>query len=313
MPLINHCNGGVSVVDLCAQVEDFDVIPSGTNTLTIVWTAPDDNSFVGTRIVRKTGSAPTDINDGTVVYEGTSLFYTDTSLIAGITYYYRAFAYNAKKRYQTSMCTAYATTTELNRLIFANNDWQYIINACKQRLPVIRFWDTGDWKDMTINSQSQRIDIIGKDHDTYDGTRKAAISFQLHDCLNESRGHATADDDQSYDDLLALLPEEVQNSIASVLKRTNAENVFMKLFPLSYTELFSGTIGTDNPQIEGAQYEYYAAGNSKIKYVLSTAVDWWLRTNVRPSVSNFGYIDSSGLANYTYYNTNKYINFGFCF
>lgn len=318
MPLINRCGGGVSVVDLCAQVEGFAIIPSGSNSLTVVWSAPKDDSFVGARIVRKTGSAPTGINDGTVVYEGTALSYTDTGLLAGTTYYYRAFAYNAKKRYQTASCTAYATTTELNRLIFANNDWQYISTACKQRLPVIRFWNTGDSKEMTIDGDSFSVDIIGKDHDVYSNLEIAALSFQLHDCLAKKTSHAVATADQSYDFYLNLLPEEIRSSILMVVKRTNGKDIPMKLFPLSYTELFGGTFGTNNPQIEGEQYEYYKAGNSKIKYAWvqyqgTQAVDWWLRTNVSPSVSNFGYIKASGQPSAAYYNDQKYINFGFCF
>ena len=70
MPLINHCNGGGGTPQLCGQVENFK---AGLGNLSAIlsWTAPspdEDNSFVGARIVRKTGSAPTGISDGTVVY-----------------------------------------------------------------------------------------------------------------------------------------------------------------------------------------------------------------------------------------------------
>lgn len=111
MPLINRCGGGGGTPQLCGQVENFIARP-GNLEAELLWQAPDpdeDSSFVGVRIVRKVGSIPTSINDGTVVYEGTALTYTDTGLTAGITYYYRAFAYNAKKKYQTAMCTATLT------------------------------------------------------------------------------------------------------------------------------------------------------------------------------------------------------------
>ena len=105
MPLINRCGGGGGTPQLCGQVDNF-VVHAGNLSAILSWTAPspdEDSSFIGTRIVRKTGSAPTSIHDGTVVYEGTALTYTDTGLTAGTTYYYRAFAYNAKQKYQTAM------------------------------------------------------------------------------------------------------------------------------------------------------------------------------------------------------------------
>ena len=102
MPLINRCGGGGGTPQLCGQVENFKVIPGSTAlSARLSWEAPtvdEDSSFVGVRIVRKAGSAPEKVSDGTVVYEGTALTYTDTGLTAGTTYYYRAFAYNAKKK-----------------------------------------------------------------------------------------------------------------------------------------------------------------------------------------------------------------------
>ena len=162
MPLINRCGGGGGTPQLCGQVENFKVLP-GTTALTAVlsWTAPspdEDNSFVGARIVRKIGSAPTGINDGTVVYEGTALTYTDTGLTAGTTYYYRAFAYNAKKKYQTAYRVASRTAMALNSN-FASNTWEQIIAAC-QSGSVPDTWVTGDSKIMTIDGADYQIDIM---------------------------------------------------------------------------------------------------------------------------------------------------------
>ena len=106
MPLINNYYGGGSTPQLCKQVDNFKVVIAPGLKALLTWSAPtkdEDNSFVGARIVRKIGSAPINVNDGTVVYEGTKLNYTDTDLIEGTTYYYRAFAYNIKTAYQTAM------------------------------------------------------------------------------------------------------------------------------------------------------------------------------------------------------------------
>ena len=155
MPLINRCGGGGGTPQLCGQVENFKVVP-GTTALTAVlsWTAPspdEDNSFVGARIVRKTGSTPTGINDGTVVYEGTALTYTDTGLTAGTTYYYRAFAYNARTKYQTAKRTASLTALSVGvELVFGNNSWSAIRHVSDLGIAQ-NFWSVGDRKQITIN------------------------------------------------------------------------------------------------------------------------------------------------------------------
>ena len=155
MPLINRCGGGGGTPQLCGQVENFKVVP-GTTALTaaLSWTAPshdEDNSFVGARIVRKTSSAPTGINDGTVVYEGTALTYTDTGLTAGTTYYYRAFAYNAKKKYQTAKRTVSLKALAVGvDLVFGNNSWS-AIRQVSDLGEAQNFWSVGDRKQITIN------------------------------------------------------------------------------------------------------------------------------------------------------------------
>ena len=157
MPLINRCGGGGGTPQLCGQVENFKVIP-GTTALTAVlsWTAPspdEDNSFVGARIVRKTGSAPTGINDGTVIYEGTALTYTDTGLTAGTTYYYRAFAYNARTKYQTAKRTVSLTAMAVGvDMVFGNNSWS-AIRQVSDLGEAQNFWSVGDRKQITINGK----------------------------------------------------------------------------------------------------------------------------------------------------------------
>ena len=65
---------------------------------------------------------------------------------------------------------------------FADNTWAQIIDAChKNKVPAT--WVVGNQKTMTINGTAYAIDIIGKSHDDYaDGSGKAPLTFQLHDC-----------------------------------------------------------------------------------------------------------------------------------
>lgn len=163
MPLINHAGSGGGTPQLCAQVENFKVLP-GTTALTAVlsWTAPsldEDNSFVGARIVRKIGSAPTGINDGTVVYEGTALSYTDTGLTAETTYYYRAFAYNAKKKYQTELRVVSIVAKNINiSTVLNDNTWESI-QVVSDLGQGANFWAIGDCKAVTLGGS---ITVLGK-------------------------------------------------------------------------------------------------------------------------------------------------------
>ena len=66
--------------------------------------------------------------------------------------------------------------------VFANNTWEQIIAACHNN-EVPDTWKVADQKPMTIDGSDYLIDIIGKNHDDYaDGSGKAPMTFQLHDC-----------------------------------------------------------------------------------------------------------------------------------
>ena len=329
MPLINRCGGGGGTPQLCGQVENFK---AGLGNLSAIlsWTAPsldEDNSFVGARIVRKTGSAPTGINDGTVVYEGTALTYTDTGLTAGTTYYYRAFAYNAKKKYQTEYRVASLTAIAIYSN-FADNDWDAIIDACHSG-NVLDTWVAGDSKTMTIDGKSYRVDIVGKNHDTYTAGGIAPLTFGLHDCYGtKSKMNGAGTNSTGWNDskmrtetlpaILAKMPENIQNGIRAVNKRTatsgsdsTIKTASDKLFTFSEMEVYGSA--TKSYSGEGKQYDYYKAGNSKIKKVGSTASRWWLRSPYADDSYSFCVVDTDGSIDY-YNASNSYgVCFGFCF
>ena len=299
MPLINRCGGGGGTPQLCGQVENFKVAV-GNSSAILSWTAPspdEDNSFVGARIVRKIGSAPTGISDGTVVYEGTALSYTDTGLIAGTTYYYRAFAYNARKKYQTAMRVGSLKASSYAD-IFANNSWDDIITAC-QNGSIPSAWVAGDSKTMTIDGKSYQVDIIGKNHDTYTAGGIAPLTFGLHDCygtkypMNSDDTNSTGWDNsklrtETLPAILAKMPVNIQNGIRAVNKLTaksgsnsTIKTASDKLFTFSEIEVYGSARLSRNG--EGEQYDYYKAGNSKVKKVGSIASSWSLRS---PNVGN---------------------------
>ena len=331
MPLINRCGGGGGTPQLCGQVENFK---AGLGNLSAIlsWTAPspdEDNSFVGARIVRKTGSAPTGINDGTIVYEGTALTYTDTGLTAGTTYYYRAFAYNAKKKYQTAYRVASRTAMALNSN-FASNTWELIMEACHSG-SVPDTWVTGDSKTMTIDRVNYRFDIVGKNHDTYTAGGVAPLTFGLHDCYgteypmnssgtNETGWYGSKMRMETLPAIFQKMPVNIQNGIRPVnkLTATSGSNSAIKtasdkLFIFSEKEVYGSA--TQSHAGEGKQYDYYKAGNSKVKKVGGTATRWWLRS---PNPNNSQYFcavngdGSIATKNASASNTNG-VCFGFCF
>ena len=99
--------GGAGVNEtLPAQVTNFKAVQaSGAKSVTVSWTKPS-SYFSGILIVRKTGSAPTGVKDGTQAYKGTGSSFVDSSVNYGTTYYYRAFPYNSKGQYQTEYLVA---------------------------------------------------------------------------------------------------------------------------------------------------------------------------------------------------------------
>lgn len=329
MPLINRCGGGGGTPQLCGQVENFKA-SLGNLSAILSWTAPspdEDNSFVGARIVRKTGSAPTGINDGTVVYEGTALTYTDTGLTAGTTYYYRAFAYNAKKKYQTEYRVASLTAIAIYSN-FADNDWDAIIAACHSG-NVPDTWVAGDSKTMTIDGVNYQFDIVGKNHDTYTAGGIAPLTFGLHDCYGtKSKMNSSATNSTGWDGskmrtetipaILAKMPVNIQNGIRAVNKLTatsgskkTIKTASDKLFTFSEMEVYgSATISYAG---EGKQYDYYKAGNSKVKKVGGTASLWWLRSPDMNDNRYFCAVSVTGSISHTVASSSSGVCFGFCF
>lgn len=169
--------------------------------------------------------------------------------------------------------------------VFADNDWEDIIEACETRR-VPDTWEIGDSKP----AGSYEIVIIGKNHDTYsDGGGTAPLTFQF----KNSAGSYRMDDSSFYSwsgcyarntampAILALLPSVIQAGVKNVDKVTQygtvnkyLETTRDKLFLLSEVEVTGAT--TNSTDGEGSLYEYYAAeANRKKGFV------WPLRSRYR--------------------------------
>ena len=221
-----------------------------------------------------------------------------------------------------------AVTVSFLKDNFADNDWASIIAACHSG-SVPSTWVVGNSKTMTINGASYQVDIIGKNHDTYASGGKAPLTFQLHDCYADTKAMNSSNTNSGgwkssamrtthLPAILALMPTEVQNGIREVSKKASVggasstiETVSDKLFLLSEIEIFGAT--TYSAAGEGTQYDYYKAGNSKVKKWSGSAAIWWERSPYASGSTYFCLVDSSGDANDYSASLASGVAFGFCF
>lgn len=211
---------------------------------------------------------------------------------------------------------------------FEDNTWEQIIASCQKKI-IPATWKVGDQKAMTIGGTDYLIDIIGINHDDYsDGSGKAPFTFQMHDCYGETKNMNSSNTNSGgwtscamrsthLPAILALMPTGVKNGIREVNKLTSAgsqsatiNTTADKLFLLSEVEIFGST--TYSAAGEGTQYDYYKAGNSKVKKRNGSSAVWWERSP-RASSAGFCRVDSSGVADHGGARNAYGVAFCFCF
>lgn len=221
-----------------------------------------------------------------------------------------------------------SVTVSLLKDNFADNEWSEIIAAC-QSGNVPASWVVGNYKNMTINGKAYRIDIIGKNHDTYAAGGTAPLTFQMHDCYTETKQMNSSNTNSGgwqnsamrtthLPAILNLMPAEVKAAIRDVQKKSSAGNQSSsiqttndKLFLLSEIEIFGST--TYSFAGEGKQYDYYKAGNSKVKNLSGGADSWWERSPYSSTSARFCRVGSSGAAAAYSASSSYGVAFGFCF
>lgn len=213
--------------------------------------------------------------------------------------------------------------------VFANNTWEQIIAACHNN-EVPDTWKVADQKPMTINGSDYLIDIIGKNHDDYsDGSGKAPLTFQLHDCYKIAKAmHSTASNANGWTNcsmrvehlpiILKQMPADVQSGIREVNKisaSSGRSHVLVttkdSLFLLSEVEVFGSASNSNSG--EGTQYNYYGAGHGTVKNFNGSAYDWWERSPSAGSPRYYCNVKSTGSSVNSSANVTRGVAFGFCF
>ncbi len=208
-----------------------------------------------------------------------------------------------------------------------DTDWADI-DICGRLGMAQQFFKVGDSKTVNIGGTNYEVQIIGFNHDDKVSGGKAAYSFQLVDCLNQTQQMNTGNTNTGGWNGSAMrgrmstyksqLPAALRNVIKTVKKKSGTgggsssgtQQTNDDLFLLSEIEIFGTT--TYSVAGEGTQYEWYKAGNSRIKKVNGSANAWWERSPYSGGTDNFCYVYSSGSANGYIASGSFGVSFGFC-
>ena len=207
-----------------------------------------------------------------------------------------------------------------------DTDWADI-DICGRLGMAQQFFKVGDSKTVNIGGTNYEVQIIGFNHDDKVSGGKAAYSFQLVDCLNQTQQMNTSNTNTGGWNGSAMrgrmstyksqLPAALRNVIKTVKKKSGTgggsssgtQQTNDDLFLLSEIEIFGTT--TYSVAGEGTQYEWYKAGNSRIKKVNGSANYWWERSPYSGDTNNFCRVNSSGSAGNAA-NYSSGVSFGFC-
>lgn len=208
-----------------------------------------------------------------------------------------------------------------------DTDWADI-DICGRLGMAQQFFKVGDSKTVNIGGTNYEVQIIGFNHDDNVSGGKAAYSFQLVDCLNQTQQMNTSNTNTGGWNGSAMrgrmstyksqLPAALRNVIKTVKKKSGTgggsssgtQQTNDDLFLLSEIEIFGTT--TYSVAGEGTQYEWYKAGNSRIKKVNGSAYYWWERSPYSGYTYGFCGVNSSGNAAADAARSSYGVSFGFC-
>lgn len=208
-----------------------------------------------------------------------------------------------------------------------DTDWENI-DICGRLGMAEQFFKVGDTKTVNIGGTNYDVQIIGFNHDDKVSGGKAAITFQLVDChnqiqqMNSSTTNSGGWNGSAMRTLMStyrlLLPSDLRSVIKTVKKKSGTgdgsssgtQTTNDDLFLLAEIEIFGAT--TYSVAGEGTQYDWYKAGNTRIKKVNGSANDWWERSPFRGNTEGFCGVNGSGKVSYYSAYSSIGVSFGFC-
>lgn len=206
--------------------------------------------------------------------------------------------------------------------VLANNSWEMIIDTANKGKGQ-DYWNIGDKINIQVGDETLEFAIMDFNHDDKsDGTGKANITFGMTGLMaDEHNMNSTGTNVGSFvgsemyaylkDTILPSMPQELQNVIKPVSKRTSVGNASteiqvdsMSIWLFSAGEVGKST-GSDYPN-EGIAYPYYNYDT------LSKGSIWWLRSPQPDASNGFLTISSGGSLNFNFTNFSRGVSFGFC-
>nr|DAU08664.1 MAG TPA: hypothetical protein [Caudoviricetes sp.] len=192
---------------------------------------------------------------------------------------------------------------------------------------------------LMLDDAGYSFDVIGFNHDTLTtanaygdntATGKAGITFQMHDCfatpysMNSSNTNvggwknsamrtstmATMKNYMSAGGWHTIVKQVNKSSGLGGGSSSGTEIVSDGCFLLSEIEVFGST--TYSVSGEGTQYEYYKAGNSKVKNMGGYTSHWYERSPQSGSSNEFCMVAKNGSASYANITLHPGTAFAFC-
>lgn len=300
-------------------------IRSGIKTALLSWEDPTDTveesstlvTWYSTIIVRKEGSAPTSIKDGTIVLENTErnkykyISYTDSDVEVDHIYYYRFYTLSADKVYNDSTSMIRSVKVLLADTILKNNGWDQIAAASESGI-ASDIWKVGDEIDIKLSgtyNETITLQIWDFNHfDKSDGSGKAGIVFGMKNLMKDYK---------------ALTPDGENNLggwNATYMKTTNMPNIYNSMSSdlqkaIKEVNTYAGKGGYYNEEVLSLDkvflpsagevrlwsqstnaFPIFTDDNSRIKKMSNgtgIAAPWWTRSPEGNEGIHFTYICST--------------------
>lgn len=193
-----------------------------------------------------------------------------------------------------------------------------------------QFWSVGDTKDITVNSETLTMEIVGFNHDDLTDGGKAGITFGMKHLMRDVRRMNASNtnsggwtESELYSWLTSTcyngLPSELRSVIRAVDKKTSAGGRLttintnsMKIFLFSEKE-----VGLSDYSVagEGEKYARFTSNSVRAKK-MSNGSDyagwWWLRSPRSGNAYRFCGVDSGGSSSDGNASETNGVCFGFC-